>query len=181
MPHDVMRAYGEFEKAANLELEKSVGGAIARVMEEALPNLRVSGANGREGALGTAPLRDRLTGAVREEIEGALKSDRQLGEQVSRILAGRRFDGEARAQVVRLIDTRAQQLVPGAVRRVVGSWTSATLGARGKSDGATAHESSRQEKVAARGEKVSARREAAASRVRRPDYRRVSDEEILGM
>ena len=33
MPHEVMRAYGEFERAANLELEKSVGGAIARVME----------------------------------------------------------------------------------------------------------------------------------------------------
>ena len=55
---------------------------------------------------------------------------RHLGEQVARVLSGRRLDEAARAQVVRLIDARAQQLVPGAVRRVVGSWTAATLGAK---------------------------------------------------
>ena len=185
---EVVRAYGEFEKAANAELEKSVGGAIARVMEEALPNLRNSSATGREGALGTAPLRDRLATAVREEVETALRSDAQLGEQVARVLAGRRFDGSTRAQVVRLIDARAQQLVPTAVKRVVGSWTQATLGARGSKGRAT-------ETVAARSEVQSAPRpdrvaaivrelespRAVPSRGRRVDYRKISDEEILGM
>jgi hypothetical protein len=164
VPQEVARAYGEFEQAANAELEKSVGGAIARVMEEALPNLRVRGARGKEGELGAAPLRERLTVAVREEVESALKSDRALGEQVTRILAGRRFDSGARGQVVRLIDARAQELVPGAVRRVVGSWTQATLGARGKS-------------VA---EKIETRREPV-SRHRRVDYIRMSDDDILGL
>ncbi len=70
---------------------------------------------------------------MREDVEAALKSDAQLGEQVARILGARRFDDAARAQVVRVIDARAQQLVPGAVKRVVGSWTTATLGTKGKS------------------------------------------------
>lgn len=182
LPAEAARAYGEFEKAANLELDKSVGASIARVMEDALPNLRLTGASATEGAQGTALLRDRLLGAVRKEIEGALKSDRQLGEQVSRILAARRFDAEARSQVVRLIDARAQQLVPGAVRRVVGSWTSATLASRGKAASAsTAPLRTPQEKGSARAEQVPARKETPPSRMRPLDYRRISDEEILGI
>jgi len=188
VPPDVARAYGEFEKAANVELEKSVGDTISRVMEQALPNLRASSASGREGASSftthdATPLRARLTSAVREEVDAALRSDRELGEQVARILAGRRFDDASRAQVVRLIDARAQQLVPGAVRRVVGSWTQATLGPRGNQESkAASGESSapvRAEKTA--GRVASPRTETPMLRGRRPDYRKMSDEEILGM
>jgi len=196
---EVVSAYRVFEKAANAELEKSVGGAIARMMEQALPNLKMMGANGREGAQGSAPLQERLAGAVREEIEAALKSDGQLGEQVGKILAGRRFDDGARAQVVRLIDTRAQQLVPGAVRRVVGSWTQATLGAHGtrRNPSEVEHEGlgetqrraaaalvrkENERQVSGKNEKTGvARREAGTSRGRRVDYGKLSDEEILGM
>src|SRR4029077_10836121 len=126
-----VQAYREFERATNAELEKSVGGTITRAMEQALPNLRYANEVGREGQ--APPLQERLRVAVREEVETALRSDASLGEQVARVLSGRRLDKAARMQVVRLIDARAQQLVPGAVRRVVGSWTQATLGAR-KSD-----------------------------------------------
>ena len=192
---EVVQAYGEFEKAANGELEKSVGGAIARAMEQALPNLRQAATRERNGGGVNPPLQERLAGAVREEVEAALKSDRQLGEQVTKILAGRRFDVGARAQVVRLIDARAQQLVPGAVKRVVGAWTQATLAARGKKDTATVGEVGRPEERAQvqkpafakatagkpnLGQPVSARTQGA-SRGRRIDYGRVSDEEILGL
>jgi len=184
VPPEVVRAYGEFEKAANAELEKSVGGAIARVIEDALPNLRVSGASGREGAHSAAPLRDRLGNAVREEVDAALRSDRALGEQVARVLAGHRFDAATRAQVVRLIDARAQQLVPGAVKRVVGSWTSATLGAHGKHENTErttrAGSATKESREVARAEKPVPRRESGV-RGRRLDYGRMSDEEILGM
>jgi hypothetical protein len=184
---EIVGAYTAFEKAANAELEKSVGGAISRMMQEALPNLRVMGANGRDAVQGVAPLQERLAGAVREEVETALKSDGQLGEQVAKILAGRRFDSGARAQVVRLIDARAQQLVPGAVRRVVGSWTQATLGARGKTGEAGREvlgEGQRRAAAApARKENerpVSGKNERSGAG-RRVDYRKFSDEEILGM
>ena len=89
VPPEVVRAYGEMERAANAELEKSVGGAIGKAMEQALPNLRQA-ARGQAGAQDGEPLQSRLAAAVREEVEAGLKSDRELSEQVARILAGKR-------------------------------------------------------------------------------------------
>ena len=43
---EIPPAYVNFEKATNAELEKSVGGAIARAMEQALPNLKEPGSSG---------------------------------------------------------------------------------------------------------------------------------------
>ena len=188
-----VQAYREFERATNAELEKSVGGAIGRAMEAALPNLRRTKGVGGEGQ--APPLQERLSGAVREEVEAALKSDASLGEQVARILSGRRLDEAARAQVVRLIDARAQQLVPGVVRRVVGSWTQATLGARKTETGAENAGRGGEERRAERAPNASQRtvnvdpaanRNAQTTTGRsvtrgRVDYRKLSDEQILGM
>jgi hypothetical protein len=172
---ETLRAYGEFEKAANAELEQTVGASISRVLEDALPNLRLSGAvRGREGEPGAAPLRGRLTSAVREEVESALKSDQQLGEQVTRVLAGRRFDPSARAQVVRLIDARAQELVPGAVRRVVSSWTQTTLATKSATTSTARPPSSASENT-------HTTEKPALHRNRRVDYGRLSDEQILSL
>ncbi len=93
-----------------------------------------------------------------------------------------------------MIDSRAQQLVPGAVRRVVGSWTQATLGAR-KTDasggnagrGADERRTERAPGFSRRtaGGNSSGERTAetpARSVPRGPvDYRKWSDEQILGM
>jgi len=189
--------YANFEKAANEDLERSVGTAITRTIEQALPNLNSNREEGNAGARHGVPLRDRLTAAVRQDVESALKGDRQLGEQIAQILSARRFDNETRAQVVRLIDERARQLVPVAAKRVINDWTRSTL---------TAHRSS-----AARADATSARREvepavaqgaspaafssrAAQTRSRaephrnalrsdagRVDYRKLSDEQILDL
>jgi hypothetical protein len=188
-----VQAYREFERATNAELEKSVGGAIGRAMEAALPNLRNANAAAGEGQ--APPLQERLRAAVREEVETALRSDASLGEQVAQILGGHRLDEAARAQVVRLIDARAQQLVPGAVRKVVGAWTQATLGARMADTGAEPAARGEQERRAERAVSSSQRtasgdsaanRNASTSAVRslprgRVDYRKLSDEQILGM
>src|SRR5258708_647882 len=124
-------AYAAFEKAANEDLERSVGGAIERTIERALPVaqplLAVRG-NGETQARVPA-LHDRLSSAVRQDVEAALKGDRQLSEQIAQILSARRFDGDTRAQVVRLIDQRAKQLVTGATKRVLQDWTQTTLAA----------------------------------------------------
>ncbi len=187
---DGLNGYREFERATNAELEKSVGGTIARAMDAALPNLRHVGGEGQ-----ALPLQERLLGAVREEVETALRSDASLGEQVARVLSGRRFDEAARAQVVRLIDARAQQLVPGAVRKVVGSWTAATLGGRrrepgaessgrgelerrGEGPGNASQARTSGEKASGRNERDSAGKNFSRGRV---DYRKYSDEQILGM
>jgi hypothetical protein len=122
--HDAqLTAYRSFERAANEDLDRSVGTAIQRSLEQALPNLSRSGKAYLAGAPHAAPLSARLQQAVRDDVESALKSDPQLGEQLGALLSTRRFDESTRARVVRLINDRAQQLVPVAARRVIQEWT----------------------------------------------------------
>ena len=200
-----VNAYAAFERTANEELQRSVGGAIERTIAQALPNLsgeeRANNAGARSGSVS---LRERLASSVRQDVEAALKGDRQLGEQIAQILAARRFDSTTRSQVVRLINDRAQQLVPGATRRVVGEWTSATLAAHGAKNERTAAASSRRELAPAasvsattsatqNGGEISPRRSGADGQSTRSarndgtrgsrslDYRRLSDEQILDL
>ncbi len=198
--HDArLAAYASFEKAANEDLERSVGSAIERTLAQALPNAsRVSNASGVV-AQHAAPLQARLSQAIRQDVEAALKGDRQLSEQVAQILSGRRLDDEARSQVVRLIGERAQQLVPVAAKRVLNDWTQATLSAhRGKSARADAAftrmevapaspESRRASPPAGpsagsnRARSQEPNRSAPRSDTRRVDYRKLSDEQILDL
>jgi hypothetical protein len=190
-----LAAYASFEKAANEDLEKSVGGAIARTIEQVLPNLGRTGGPQDVGARYIVPLQQRLGAAIRADIEAALKNDRQLGEQVAQILSGRRLDSETRAQVVRLIGERAAQLVPGAAKRALSDWTQTTLAAhgarRGRTDAASARrdvattpaaqESPRQQQ--GKNQKQDAQRTGARAggggNSRRLDYGKLSDEQIL--
>ena len=115
---NVATHYAAFERAANEDLERTVGAAIERTLDQALPH-----GNRAENAA----MRSRLAATVRQDIEKALQGDRQLGEQVAQVLSARRLDSNARAQIVRLIGDRAQQLVPGTSKRVLGEWTQTTL------------------------------------------------------
>ncbi len=198
--HDArLAAYASFEKAANDDLERSVGAAIERTLTQALPNAARMTEASVVGAQHAAPLQARLSQAIRQDVEAALKGDRQLSEQVAQILSGRRLNEEARGQVVRVIGERAQQLVPVAAKRVLNDWTQATLAAhraRGeRSDYASARREvapastdSRRASLPA-GSSASSRRNdsqdpnrgAARSDPRRVDYRKLSDEQILEM
>src|SRR5258708_7663676 len=193
-------AYAAFERAANEDLERSVGAAIERTLAQALPSFEQHNTPGQTrrgeqaGAQRAAPLRERLASSVRAEVEKALQGDRQLGEQVAQILASRRFDNDARAQIVRLIGERAQQLVPGAAKRVLNDWTQTTLAAhRGSTQRADAA-SLRTEVALASvrahpvgSEKTHARQQnaprssgqAGATKSQAIDYRKLSDEQIL--
>jgi len=191
-----VEAYAAFERAANEDLERSVGGAIERTLIQALPSVDQHSSPGQAGAQRGAPLRERLAASVRADVEKALQGDRQLGEQVAQILSSRRFDNEARAQVVRLIADRAQQLVPGAAKRVLNEWTQTTLAAHhGRSQRADA---GRARPDVAQGslpahpagnDKTQGRRQDAsrnpgqASSTRSPsiNYRKLSDEQILDL
>src|SRR6266481_1220200 len=194
--HESLSAYAAFERAANEDLERSVGGAIERTLAQALPSFEQHNTPGQAGVQRAAPLRERLAASVRVEVEKALQGDRQLGEQVAQILATRRFDSDTRAQIVRLISDRAQQLVPGAAKRVLNEWTQTTLAAhRGRTqrtDAASVRADVAQASVLARpagSEKTSTRRQdvsrnsGQASSTRSPsiNYRKLSDEQILEM
>jgi len=190
-----LAAYASFEKAANEDLEKSVGGAIARTIEQALPNLGRTGDPLAVGARSIVPLQQRLGATIRADIEAALKNDRQLGEQVAQILSGRRLDSETRAQVVRLIGERAAQLVPGAAKRALNDWTQTTLAAHGARTSRTETASARREVATASAAPGSSReqqqknqrqdtqrqdiRRGSTGNSRRVDYGKLSDEQIL--
>src|SRR5467141_3744447 len=164
--HDArLAAYASFEKAANEDLERSVGAVIERTLTQALPNVsRISDAStaGPPAAAGS-PLQARLTAAIRQDVEAALKGDRQLGEQVAQILSGRRLDEETRGQVVRLIAERAQQLVPIAARRVLNDWTQTTLAAHRSKNARVDAASSRREIAPASADSRSASSQAGSS------------------
>jgi hypothetical protein len=189
-------AYATFERAANEDLERSVGGAIERTLAQALPSLESHNTPGQArvggeqaGAQRAAPLRERLAASVRADVEKALQGDRQLGEQVAQILSSRRFDNDARAQVVRLIADRAQQLVPSAAKRVLNEWTQTTLAAHHghsqRADAGSARPDVARASLPAHpvgSEKTPGRRQdGGASRSHSINYRKFSDEQILDM
>src|SRR6266852_2433861 len=194
-------AYAAFERAANEDLEHSVGGAIERTLAQALPNVEQHGTPGQArlgqqaGAQPAAPLRERLAASVRADVDKALQGDRQLGEQVAQILSSRRFDNDTRGQIVRLIADRAQQLVPGAAKRVLNEWTQTTLAAhRGRTqrndaaaDVAPAATRSGQSLDWPGRSKdpplqsAGAGRAGATNSPGRVNYRKLSDEQILDM
>jgi hypothetical protein len=189
-------AYAAFEHAANEDLERSVGGAIERTLAQALPSIEQHSTPGQPGAQRAVPIRERLAASVRADVEKALQGDRQLGEQVAQVLATRRFDGDTRAQIVRLIAERARQLVPGAAKRVLNEWTQTTLAAhRGRTqreDSASAKADVALASMPARpvgSEQARTRRQdaprssgqASAMRSQLINYRKLSDEQILEM
>jgi hypothetical protein len=200
MTQESVSAYREFERAANEELERSVGGAIERALAQALPNARGESEKETAGARYIVPLQQRLSTAIHQEIEAALKDDRQLGEQVAQVLASRRFDEPTRAQVVRLINDRAQQLVPVAAKRVIDDWTQATLAAHRSRLPAGQAQTQR---AASAGERsglapadvsagipplksgnigrASGRSDSSGARAGRIDYRKLTDEQILNL
>jgi hypothetical protein len=182
-------SYAAFERAANDDLERSVGAAIERTLAQALPVNERNYTPGQAGAQRPAPLLEKLASSIRVDVEKSLQGDRQVGEQVAQILASRRFDNDARAQIVRLIGERAQQLVPGAAKRVLNEWTQTTLAAhRGRTQRANSA-STRADVPPAGGqtrpnaEQNSARRPDASSAKpsRSVNYRKLSDEQILEM
>jgi hypothetical protein len=183
-----VKAYAAFERSANEDLERSVGDAIERTLAQALPSFEQHNTPGQAGVQRAAPLRERLAASVRTEVEKALQGDRQLGEQVAQILASRRFDNEARAQIVRLIGERAQQLVPGAAKRVLNEWTQTTLAAhRGRTQSADAAPARAEAPTFVperppNNQKTQARRhDVSATKPHAINYRKFSDEQILEM
>jgi hypothetical protein len=168
-------AYASFEKSANEDLERSVGAAIDRTLERALPNT---------GRSDNEALKARLVGAIRLDVEKGLRGDRRLGEQVAQLLSGKRLNSETRAQVVRLIGERAEQLVPGAAKKILSDWTQTTLAAHRERTGRGAVASQQEVATVSAGNGVrdsSASEQKRVATAARVDYRKLSDEQILAM
>jgi hypothetical protein len=189
-------SYAAFERAANDDLERSVGAAIERTLAQALPINERNYTPGQAGTQRAAPLHEKLASSIRVDVEKALQGDRQLGEQVAQILSSRRLDNESRSQIVRLISERAQQLVPGAAKRVFNEWTQTTLAAhRGRTERADAASVRTDVPLASAPARSGANAQANTRRQDVPrgsgqvsttkshtvNYRKLSDEQILEM
>jgi hypothetical protein len=202
-----LAAYSAFERAANSELERTVGTAIDRALHQALPNIEAADRSGNAANVGarfsaspgsaeahSGSLQARLSQAIREDVERALQSDRQLGEQVAQILSSRRLDESTRAQVVRLINDRALQLVPSAAKRALNDWTQATLATHRSRTARTETAASRRELATASAAPRDLRSQTPAETARpaqsnarpaptksRINYGKLSDEQILDL
>lgn len=192
MTEQSLERYAAFERAANAELKRDVGGVIERLLDAALPARGAS-----ESARAT---RERVAAAVAQDIEATLRSDRQLGEQVALIISGRRpgeagtptprFDDAVRAQVVQLIGARARALAPTAAKRVLGEWTQAAMSAHRERTARRAGAETRADLAPAEGAAPiprsaksavpgMAEKGSGAGAARRLDYRAMTDEQIL--
>ena len=158
-------AYAEFERATNDAVLAELSREIGRVMDRALP------AGIGDGA------RRRIVDDTLAEVHGVLRGDRELSRQVAEAVRGGNLGSEARGQVARLIAARGRGVLPAAAKRVIGEWTSSVL--------ATHREgASRQKASEARVDIVGGGVPEGAPRKgmspKQIDYRRTSDEEILG-
>jgi hypothetical protein len=159
-------AYRAFEAATNDDVARKMHEAIDRSLTSALPEGFAAGA------------RRRIGDDIFREVHAALSGDRELSRRVGDTLRDWRFDANARQQVVALVAGRARAVLPEVARRVVAEWTSSVLA----SDRAKT----------ARIDAAASRRDITGGRLPEPvagnlprsrdlDYRRLSDEEILGM
>ena len=159
-------AYRTFEAATNDDVARKMHEAIDRSLTSALPEGVAAGARRRIGE------------DIFREVHAALSGDRELSRRVGDTLRDWRFDANARQQVVALVAGRARAVLPEVARRVVAEWTSSVLA----SDRAKT----------ARIDAAASRRDITGGRLPEPvagnmprsrdlDYRRLSDEEILGM
>lgn len=110
-------AQAEFFHAANAAAVESVIGAIESQVERLLP----------EGVSKTA--RNRVVGEIYRELDTALRSNRQLAQQVREAFRSGALDAEHQRGIVSLITGRARQALPGVAKRVLNEWTSTIVAA----------------------------------------------------
>lgn len=156
----------DFFHSANAAAVQSVLDAIESQADRLLP----------EGMPRSA--RNRVVGEIYRELEGALRSNRQLAGQLREAFRSGALDAEHQRAIVSLIAGRARQALPGVAKRVLGEWTSAVVAAN-RDRSARQRAAERRVDIAGSG--------GAGNDGRRPmtprdiDYKRMSDADILNL
>lgn len=107
----------EFFHSANAAAVKNVLDAIEARVERLLP----------EGVSKSA--RDRVVGEIYRELDGTLRSNRQLAQQMRNAFRSGSLDANHQRALVSLITSRARQALPGVAKRVLNEWTSTIVAA----------------------------------------------------
>jgi hypothetical protein len=159
-------AQTEFFQTANAEAVQGVLGAIESQVERLLP----------DGISKSA--RNRVVGEIYRELDSALQSNRQFGQQIREAFRSGSLDADHQRAIVSLITGRARQTLPGVAKRVLSEWTS-TVVAANHDRRARQHAAEERVDIAGSGRAGS---EGRRSMVPRDiDYARMSDSEILNL
>ncbi|MGA8220951.1 MAG: hypothetical protein WB780_04795 [Candidatus Acidiferrales bacterium] len=157
---------GEFFHATNATAVEGVLEAIESQVERLLP----------DGVSKSA--RSRVVAEIYRELDGTLRSNRQLAQQLREAFRSGSLDADHQRAVVSLITGRARQALPGVAKRVLQEWTS-TLVAANQDRRARQRSAERRVDIAGSGGTGSDGRRSIGPR--NIDYARMSDADILNL
>jgi hypothetical protein len=155
-----------FFHATNAAAVKSVLDAVESQVERLLP----------EGTPKSA--RNRVVGEIYRELDNALRSNRQLAQQVREAFRSGSLDADHQRAVVSLIAGRARQALPGVAKRVLNEWTSTVVSAHQDRRARQRAAERRIEIPGANGAGNDGRRTTTPRDI---DYARMSDADILNL
>jgi hypothetical protein len=156
----------EFFHATNASAVEGVLEAIESQVERLLP----------EGVNKSA--RSRVVAEIYRELDGTLRSNCQLAQQLREAFRSGSLDADHQRAVVSLITGRARQALPGVAKRVLQEWTS-TIVAANQDRRARQRRAERRVDIAGSGGTGSDGRRSIGPR--NIDYARMSDSDILNL
>jgi hypothetical protein len=122
--------------------------------------------------------RNRVVGEIYRELDGSLRSNRALAQQVRQAFRAGAMDAEHQTAVASLILGRAKQALPGVAKKVINEWTTGVLASGNKKFARIHSAESRVDITGGGAPGFSGRRSLAAGEI---DYKRLSDADILNL
>ena len=160
------QAQTNFFHATNAAAVETVIDAIEAQVERLLPDSVSKNA------------RNRVVGEIYRELDGALRSNRQLTEQMRNAFRSGSLDTEHQRAIVSLIAGRARQALPGVAKRVLNEWTSTVVAA---SHDRRARQRAAERRVDIAGSSGGGNEGHRPTSPRDIDYARMSDGDILNL
>jgi hypothetical protein len=165
-PAEPTPAQTNFFHATNAAAVETVIDAIETQVERLLP----------DGVSKNA--RNRVVGEIYRELDGALRANRQLTEQMRNAFRSGSLDAEHQRAIVSLIAGRARQALPGVAKRVLNEWTSTVVAA---SHDRRARQRAAERRVDIAGSSGGGNESHRPTSPRDIDYARMSDGDILNL
>jgi hypothetical protein len=159
-------AQTNFFHATNAAAVETVIDAIEAQVERLLP----------DGVSKNA--RNRVVGEIYRELDGTLRSNRQLTQQMREAFRSGSLDADHQRAIVSLIAGRARQALPGVAKRVLNEWTSTVVAAN---QDRRARQRAAERRVDIAGSSGGGRESYRPTSPRDIDYTRMSDADILNL
>jgi hypothetical protein len=159
-------AQANFFQATNAAAVETVIDAIEAQVERLLP----------DGVSKNA--RNRVVGEIYRELDGTLRANRQLTQQMREAFRSGSLDADHQRAIISLIAGRARQALPGVAKRVLNEWTSTVVAAN---QDRRARQRAAERRVDIAGSSGGGREGHRPTSPRDIDYARMSDGDILNL